>query len=74
MHRDGCSSRELLKDVSQELLKLIENVSSHFPESLLEVTCAADCSNGKTAIFTLILANGYAQRLKNQSQCLLVYL
>lgn len=47
MHRDGCSSRELLKDVSQELLKLIENVSSHFPESLLEVTCAQIAVMGK---------------------------
>lgn len=47
-----------LKNVAQELLKLIENGWSHLDLSLLKVTCAADCSNWKTAIFTVTLARG----------------
>lgn len=73
MHRDGFFSRELLKAVSQELLRLIENICSHLPPSLLEVSYAADCSNGKTAIFTSILVNGYAQKLKKQFQHFFIY-
>lgn len=63
----------VLKNTAQELLELIENGWSHLDLSLLKVTCAADCSNWKTAIFTLTLASGSAQRLKKQSQHLLVY-